>query len=372
VQTIFAADPRHSFRKIKNAADLPMPKAHRLSADTRPLRTIPVSSTQQLYHAMQTAAPGDYLQLQPGTYPLDATLYTGQAGTADNPIILGAALPETVTLSVNTLIGISVQQPYWVFEKLTIQGMCPDHINCEHAFQIVGHATHAVIRHNRLLDFNTQIKANQDVPNGTSPNNGIIEGNVFSNTAPRQTTTPVAAINLDVVSDWVVSGNVIADIAKATDNLTSYAGFMKATGKRGIFSKNLVACEWKHAGGIRVGLSFGGGGTRPDLICRNRDCTYHHEEGVIEENIIMNCPNDVGIYINDSRDSRVEDNILYRTRGIDVRFPGASALLRNNRLDGRILVRDGAKLTGEENNRTSSWRAAFLGRTVTDPLTEMP
>ncbi len=370
----FADDPRQTFGRTGRTREqdiLPLPNVTSVSISFVPLRTIPIYTVEQLSRAMQEALPGDYLQLQPGTYQLNGALYAARPGTAENPVTLGAARLGDVTININAVEGFQIAAPYWIFEKLLVRGICPGDESCEHAFHVVGDGRHVVIRQNDVRNFNAHVKANFDIQSDLSPNDGIIEGNRFSNDAPRRTTTPVTPLDLDVVSRWQVVGNVISDFAKADGNHVSYAAFMKATGKHGLFAHNLVACEWLHTGGDRVGLSYGGGGSRPDFLCKKHDCTYHHEDSVMRENIIMHCPNDVGIFINDSRNILVENNILYRTVGIDVRFPGASATLRGNRLDGRIRSRDGGKIR-TENNKTSGIRAPFLGKTVVDPLQDQP
>src|SRR3546814_13721820 len=80
-----------------------------------------------------------------------------------------------------------------------------------------------------------------------------------------------------------------------------------------------------------------------DLFCRNNSCTNEHYDGVARSNVIMDCPNDVGIYLNKSKGTLIHNNALINTRGIDVRFAGTSALIVNNVIDGRILARSGGQ-----------------------------
>ena len=63
----------------------------------------------------------------------------------------------------------------------------------------------------------------------------------------------------------------------------------------------------------------------------------------------MNCPKDVGIYLNRSKDTTIINNGIYNTLGVDVRFPTSSAFLANNIIDGRIKERDGGQSTAENN-----------------------
>src|SRR3546814_20522345 len=73
----------------------------------------------------------------------------------------------------------------------------------------------------------------------------------------------------------------------------------------------------------------------------------------------MDCPNDVGIYLNKSKGTLIHNNALINTRGIDVRFAGTSALIVNNVIDGRILARSGGQYS-QSNNIVDPLAAAFL------------
>src|SRR3546814_1781609 len=89
---------------------------------------------------------------------------------------------------------------------------------------------------------------------------------------------------------------------------------------------------------IRIGFSFGGGGTA-QRFCRNNSCTNEHYDGVARSNVIMDCPNDVGIYLNKSKGTLIHNNALINTRGIDVRYEGTSDLIVNKVINGRRLAR---------------------------------
>jgi hypothetical protein len=115
----------------------------------------------------------------------------------------------------------------------------------------------------------------------------------------------------------------------------------------GLFERNVVVCRRKHSGGTRVGLSFGGGGTNLAKFCAGPQCNAEHSNGTMRNNIILAC-NDDSIYLNKAANSRIFNNILYDTRGIDVRFAESSGDIRNNILSGSIVLRDGA--TSERRN----------------------
>ena len=185
---------------------------------------------------------------------------------------------------------------------------------------------------------------------GENPDNGLIENNLIYNERTRDTSNSVTLIDAVNANNWVVKGNIITDFSKGSGNQISYGAFFKGNGENNIFDGNLIMCEWLHRGGVRLGLSFGGGGT-DDEYCNNYDCSTEHSNGIIKNNIVMNCTTDVGIYLNRSANTLIHNNLIYNTTGIDVRFPTSSATIYNNIIDGRIKDRDGGSHK-ETNNIT--------------------
>jgi parallel beta-helix repeat protein len=110
--------------------------------------------------------------------------------------------------------------------------------------------------------------------------------------------------------------------------------------------------------GQRVGLSLGGGGTGAEY-CRDRKCVTEQQGSSIRSNLIAAC-SDVGIYLNSAADSRIEDNTLVDTVGIDVRFVTSSARLDGNLVDGPIRSRNGGVLHLGDNETASLW-PSYLG-----------
>jgi hypothetical protein len=124
-----------------------------------------------------------------------------------------------------------------------------------------------------------------------------------------------------------------------------------------------VVCELLHKGRTRLGLSFGGGGSGPDRICEEGTCTPEHQGGIMRNNLILHCPADVGIYLNEAADSQVLHNTLYDTGGgIDIRFAASSVTLIGNLLPGRIRDRDGGRSVRDLNREgvtAAQWAAWF-------------
>ncbi|MDD4913908.1 MAG: right-handed parallel beta-helix repeat-containing protein [Methylococcales bacterium] len=312
---------------------------------------IAVASVQELEAAFRQAGPGDRIILAEGVYAI-VKLKTVQGGTAAQPISLEAAVPGTAVINATGVEAISIVHPYWIVKGLTFQGQP----HSDHAFHIAGDADHVVIKNNTLIDFNAQIKVNgQD---NQFPDDGLIENNDIFNTGSRQTDLPVTTIDIVGGRNWTIRGNYIADFAKLNGNQTSYGVFLKGNSSQGVIEDNLIVCARNTQGGIRIGMSFGGGGTGQPF-CEQQDCSTEHSGGQMRNNIVLNC-SDVGIYLNKAKDTVIENNSLLMTAGIDVRFAGSSALINDNILTGGIRARDGGKIEVRKNKVFGSSSGIWL------------
>lgn len=320
-------------------------------AAAEPLRTIQVASARALFDAIAQAKPGDHIILKPGIYVIERNSITlNRPGTAAHPIVITADEPRTAVVFMTGQNGFLISQPYWIVENLEIEGTCPKDDTCEHAFHIVGAADRTIIRGNRIVEFNAPIKSNGiKVANAwLYPDYALIEGNAIYNSRARNTANPVTGIDVVGGQGWIVRDNYLADFGKKRGNQTTYAAFLKGGSSDGVFERNLVACRQANSGGIRVGLSFGGGGTNLSEFCDGPNCNSEHRNGTMRNNIVMAC-NDVGIYLNKAAGSQIINNMLYDTKGIDVRFPETTADIRNNILSGAIRIRNDAKATRRNN-----------------------
>ncbi|MCF8474083.1 MAG: hypothetical protein K9G26_05235 [Emcibacter sp.] len=330
--------------------------------------TTTVSSSSELFAAIKKASADDVIVVTAGEYVIKAhNIPLLRSGYKDHPITLRAEKLGDVTLYLNTLEGFYVAGAYWKIENFIINGACKNDAGCEHAFHVVGNGHHVILENNIVKNFNSHVKIGN--VKGKSPDFGVIEHNIFYNDAPRKTDTSVTLIDVVNVSDWRVSNNIIADFAKLYSDNTSYAAFFKGGSKGNIFEKNLIMCEWQHKGGIRVGLSFGGGGTAAQY-CPNKDCSTEQFGGIIRNNIIMNCPRDVGIYLNKSADTLIHNNILYNTHGIDARYETTTARIFNNVIDGRIRNRNGG--THQAQNNVMSIMKAIKLDSITEEIYQNP
>ncbi|CCQ72978.1 chondroitinase-B domain-containing protein [Magnetospira sp. QH-2] len=335
-----------------------LPYAHE---DRSKSQKVAVASVKELKKAIRKAKAGQTIIIAPGTYRVPGSKIPAQAtGRADAPITVMANTLGDVILEFDLSGGFNVKQPYWNFENLVIRGVCAKHTKCEHAFHVVADARFIGIRNNIVIDFNAQVKVNGATFKKVRsiPDNGVIEGNTFINTAPRQTHRSVTPIDIVGAKDWIIRRNLIADYSKALGNKTSYAAFAKGESSGTLFENNLIICAMNQPPAAnQVGLSFGGGGTGKTL-CRNGACRdIEHTGGTMRGNVILNC-SDVGIYLNKAADTTIHNNTILHTTGIDSRFAASSATIFNNILDGRIKERNGGSFT-EESNLALGSKALF-------------
>ena len=320
---------------------------------------IQVATPEALRAALLQASPGDVITLAPGTYRFQGkSIDVPRPGRADAPIVVRAAQPGTVHIELETLEGFVVGAPYWRFENLNIDGVCRADDDCEHAFHVIGNGHHFASVNNTIRDFNAHIKING--AGGRFPDDGLIEHTTLTATRARATANPVTPVDLVAASGWTLRANLITDFAKRDGNQVSYGAFAKGGGRNNVFERNVVWCEQMLRGlpGQRVGLSLGGGGTGHEF-CRDGRCITEQEGSTLRANLIVGC-SDAGIYLNKAAGSKVFDNTLVDTSGIDVRYPASSAQVDGNLVDGPIRARDGGIVHLGDNRATPLWRA-YLG-----------
>ena len=313
-----------------------------------------VGTVEEARRAFAAAVPGDVITFLPGSYAVKGKLFASRPGSADAPIVIRAARPGMVQIAFDSVEGFVVSAPYWRFENLGIRGACRYDDNCQHAFHVVGNAHHFVARNNTLADFNAHFKINGQ--QGAFPDFGLIESNTLSNKAPRRTARPVTPVDLVGASDWTVRANIIRDFVKGSGDGISYGAYAKGGAQRTLFERNVVLCEEQLLGepGQRVGLSFGGGGTGKPY-CRDRQCITEHDAGIMRANLVAGC-SDVGIYLNSAAGTRIDDNTLLDTAGVQVRFATSSASFEGNLVDGPIRSDAGGVVRLGDNLVTPIWQ----------------
>lgn len=331
-------------------------------------KDVPVSNAAQLGAAIGAAQPGDTILLADGTY--DSQGWSCSAsGTPQAPITVKAQNPGLATVRFDALEGFKVAGDHWHFEGLVVRGVCAVDSDCEHAFHVTG-ASGFVLRGSKAIDFNAQLKVNasQAGMSWRLPNGGLVENSEFYDTRARATSNPTTKLNIDSGDDWVLRGNTIHDFQKGGGDNVSYGAFLKCGGKRGTMERNLVLCARDFAGGTRIGLSLGGGGCAPQFCEPAFDAStpcLEHEDGTIRNNVIVGC-SDVGVYVNQAKNSKIDYNTLIATAGIDFRFAMATGEARGNVLAGVVRNRDGA--SGTFANNLESATANDFAAWYVDPL----
>jgi len=321
-------------------------------------REITVNSTEGFKKALKRARSGDTITLAPGNYYFKGrSLYLKGAGKKLAPIRIRAQRLGEARLQFELVEGFHVVSPYWIFENLEIEGVCKKISRCEHAFHISRKGKNVSLRNLFVKNFNSHIKVNGS-RKGDYPDGGLIEYSMFINDVPRQTGKPVTPIDIVAVNDWIVRKSVIADFAKAGGDRISYAGFYKGAGQNNLFEQNLVLCELRHRGGVRVGLSFGGGGTSVNGS-RGKSNRVEHFGGEMLRNVIANCPLDVGVYLNKSRNTLIAENLLIDNTGIHVRFNETDAMIVGNLISGDIIDRNGGRHESVNNSSGSLERFVY-------------
>ncbi|MDO6542042.1 hypothetical protein [Photobacterium sanguinicancri] len=310
-------------------------------------RSIIVDNEQDIIKAINTAQPGMEIVIKNGDYYLEQKRINSSLAypTANNPVIVRAETAGKVNLELSTLEGLFINRPNWIITGLRFIGNCQPH--CEHAMHIVGHADNLQVTHNEFVDFNAAIKVNG--VNSNYPDFGKVSHNYFYFTEPSESSSSVTPINLDSGNSWVLNNNIIRDFIKLGGNQVSYGAFIKGGSNNGVIENNLIVCNStsNDYGGYQVGVSLGGGGMK--RATRRDKSNFETNLSVVRNNIMMHC-NDVGVYINQGKDTIVNNNILYNTTGIDIRFRQSTALVTNNILSGSIRERD--KGVAEQFNNT--------------------
>ncbi len=313
------------------------------------------SSSKEIVRAIRYAEPGQIITITPGTYKFKGhNITVKNGGNRLHPITIRASRLGQVRLQFDLLEGLYVGAPYWVFENLEIEGVCKNDSRCEHAFHIVGGGAKTIIRNNVIKNFNAHFKINGNLRTQTYPDDGLVEYNIIIDDRLRKSGNPASPIDVVGASGWIFRRNFIADFGKE-NGWPSYAGFFKGGGSSNLFEQNVILCEFRHFGGVRVGLSFGDGGTGVNLERPGTRGTEQYSSAM-RNNLIANCPRDVGIYISKSKDITLSGNMLVNTVGIDVRFPVSNAVLTQNSFDGRVLSRDGAVIREEDSLGLDSYR----------------
>jgi hypothetical protein len=357
INNLYPDLPQMPTDAVRNIFDnLPRDDAQVLLTDV-----VDVSSMDSLITALKQARAGQTILLRKGVYkiPNGQILNLVADGEPAFPIALVAETRGEVIIEGRSQVAMKVRGKHWQISDLILQGVCKQEQFCEHAIQVVGDADFLTVQNTDFIDFNAHIKSNGLLSKTSGerefPDNVLLKGNRFFNKTARNTNSSVTPIDVVGGDDWVVEGNFISDFAKLGRDKIAYGAFLKGGGSRGVFDKNVVVCSWQvdyvSATDVRVGLSFGGGGTGAQF-CAADDCQYEHQNGQLTNNIIANCSNDVSVYINRAKQIDIQNNILIGSQGIDIHHGSKDIRASTNMLHGKVTVRDAESSVYKDGNRS--------------------
>lgn len=294
-----------------------------------------VTNSSELEDAFDSARAGDVVRLMPGTYSLDGSVWTSNAGTKDAPIVVtGGTLPD-VRLDFESVEALVFNHPHWVLENVWVNGACSDPDDCQAGVGIKPPADGFVMRGCRLSNWTQHVKASR-TPDA-EVDDATLVGNEFYNDVP------INGSVIDIVGGkrWQVIGNFVHDFG---GDLSSgdYGIFLKGGTSDGVIARNLVICgHLRPSYGIEVGISLGGGGTGFNF-CPNNDCSCEDFDSVVRNNVVLNCA-DVGMHTNRACGGGFYHNLVARTGGglqIQNNGAGSPVEIRNNVIDGSIFGGD--------------------------------
>jgi hypothetical protein len=302
-------------------------------------RTVVVQTVGELERAVATAREGDEILLADGRYSLQRTIeigvphvtLRGRSGDATRVILHGRGLRgDTVGVAVGAgASGVTVAD-------MTIRSVG------YHAVQVRGEngASDFTLHGAVLEDAGQQLLKGSLGTNGRVSSNGLVACSEFRYTtsAPSDYTNGVDILG---TRQWVIRDNRFFKIQgpqrSAGPSILVWQGAEDT-----VVERNVIVDSFR---GIALGLqpSMGGKG-------------YDHLRGIVRQNIVLNLNPwaDEAIEANGARGARIEHNTVLVNGSVDwsigVRFPSASAEIRNNLTTGRILSRDGGVIAVDRGN----------------------
>ena len=318
--------------------------------------TVVVADIEALSDAIAKARPGDSIVVLPGHYFLQG-LTLAQNGASYAPITLRAAVPRQSVLWIGRDGPIEVRAEHWQIQDLDFQGFN----SAGHALRLVGGADRTLIEGNLFQNFDSAIRLEGEGEPPLFPDHGRILRNAFVNNTPRNSWVAIAAMDIVGGQNWQISENFISDMAlDRRGSARSSAGILVRGGAAAtVIDRNLIMCEWRHTGGQRTGLSLGGEGTHRRHFDRRglRGCATDCPEvrdSRITNNVILNCPDEPGIYLNKATDALIANNTIFNAFGIQARFPETRVETVDNLLSGTIWQRDRG-MASSSNDLATGW-----------------
>jgi hypothetical protein len=311
-------------------------------------RVVEVDNVSGLESAFRLARPGDDIVLADGDYALRAMLDIA----VPNVTVRGRnGDPVKVVLHGRGMVGdavgvaVSVSAPGVTLAHLTIRDVG------YHAIQVRGErgASQFTLHHARLMDTGEQLLKGSVSNAPIYADNGLVACSEFSYTtsAPTNYTN---AVDLLATKGWVIRDNRFARIrGPESDSWRSGPTILAWKGAEDtLIERNLIIDSFR---GIALGLTPG-----PADLMRNGPHESDHLRGIVRNNVIVNLNSwaDEAIEANAAADARIEHNTVFVSSrnvfwSIGVRFPIASAVVRNNLTNQMVLRRNGGQAAVEGN-----------------------
>jgi hypothetical protein len=319
------------------------------------LRTVEVSTSQDLLDAIANAQPGDDIILADGVYVISENITPRVAGTPEAPMFVRAENPLLATLSMCSTEGFRMFEPHWTFLDLTIEGACPnqDDGSNEHAFHIVGRANFTVLRGNHIKNFKSAVKLNAAEDPFVWPDHATFVNNVFRYTEVIGGEVPHNQLNIDGGDFHLVRGNRFVDlVAEPLAARHASSIYLKMASRDFVVEQNLVVCE-KHItnSATRRGI-FAGDAGADSPFC---DGACANQRGLYRNNIVINCNgggNTGGIFLGNEQETTYTHHTVHNVKQnyFSDAAPGITVSFYGNLLAKSFVLGGAADLTADIDN----------------------
>jgi hypothetical protein len=306
----------------------------------------------ELRRAVGWAKPETTILLEDGAYRLDGAqldlpvrrlVLRGKKGRDSRVLIRGRGMDER-------MVAISVSAPDVTLADLTISQVG------FHGIQVRGEsgASGVAIHHVHILDTGQQLVKGSGPPSAQPTRAGLVACSTLEYTdhAPSDYTNGVDVLHGD---GWIVRDNIFRRIRgprerdwRAGPTILFWGGSRET-----VVERNLLLDCYR---GIALGLVE---------VSREGPKVLDHQGGVIRRNVVCNLNSwpDESIEVNSSSGALIEHNTVLSEGtvpwSISVRFPSASARVRNNLTNRAIVERNGA-LVQQKANVVTAQRDWFV------------
>jgi len=308
-------------------------------------KTYTVSNIKQVYQALKTIKDEqgyNAIIFNEGVYHLKRTLnittpnlmFLSKSANPSKTILRGNGMKAT--MGVDNLLRIAA--PNFVLDGLTLEQAG------NHLIQIAGEsgARKPRIRNAILQDgYEQLIKVTYSRKHTDKfSNEGLIENCLFRYTQGIGPNYYIGGIDAHGIRNWVIQNNIFENIASPSKHIAEHAIHLWNDTFNNIVKNNLIINSDR---GIGLGMRM-----------HNENYIYHSNfGGIIQSNIIYHANNkhkfsDVGIILEDSPNTLVENNIIFLEHNypyaIEFRFEkSTNIVIKKNNTNKGIRQRDGAK-----------------------------